>query len=85
MKAGSIEADREYERQLMKQADKYFEPEYFCPWPHCGCKSDDEETCSECGSPMDGSLYWTCEWCGDIFKTNVVCCDHETVLMEIKK
>ena len=62
MKPGSPEADRAYERARDKETDKYWAPEYSCPW--CGCRQDkDEGDCTECGAPMDQDEYFECPYC----------------------
>lgn len=67
--------DAMYDRQFNKKADEYFKPQYSCPWPTCGCYSTDEETCSECGQPMDGSSYYACPYCGKVYTDNLrTCC-----------
>ena len=68
-------SEEAYDRWLEKQADAYWEPEYVCAW--CGCKSENEETCTECGAPVDGSDYYSCPYCGDIKPDASRQCCHE--------
>jgi predicted amidophosphoribosyltransferase len=46
-----------------RQAESYSLLYLKCPW--CAAASKHEDTCSECGEPMDGHAYIACPYCGN--------------------
>jgi sarcosine oxidase delta subunit len=46
-----------------QQAESYSLLCIKCPW--CGAHSKDDDTCSECGEPIDGHSYIACPYCGN--------------------